>query len=129
MQELEDRNDIADAEAALREHREHGDSIPFEEIKATYGFYMTGSRFRAEITVNAQRHIRHLQPRLRERILNRVEALGDDPRPPGVTKLAGTDDFYRICIGNYRAIYIIEDVVLLVLVVSIGHRKDIYRDV
>jgi len=84
--------------------------------------------YRVEIAVQAQRQIRRLQPRLQERILDRIAALGVESRPPGPVKLTGTDDLHRIRVGDYRAIYRIEDDVLLVLVVSIGHRREVYRD-
>lgn len=63
----------------------------------------------------------------RERIVKRIEALADDPRPVGVEKLAGEGDRYRIRQGNYRILYQIQDPALVVTVVKIGDRKDVYR--
>ena len=60
------------------------------------------------------------------RILKRVESLREDPRPPGSIKLSGMD-YYRIRQGNYRIIYEIEDARLIVVVVKVGHRRDVYR--
>jgi mRNA interferase RelE/StbE len=51
-----------------------------------------------------------------------------DPRPPGAKKLADSDKLYRIRSGNYRIVYQVEDEILLVLVVKIGDRKDVYRN-
>lgn len=63
----------------------------------------------------------------RQRIVNRIFALADDPRPPGAEKLSGTRDKYRIRQGNFRILYEIEDDILTVSVVKIGDRKDVYR--
>ncbi len=60
------------------------------------------------------------------RLLARIEALAEDPRPPGCEKLSGLPR-YRVRQGVYRIVYEIQDEVLLVLVVKIGHRKDVYR--
>jgi mRNA interferase RelE/StbE len=56
-----------------------------------------------------------------------IRALADDPRPPGVKKLSGAPTRYRVRSGDYRIIYRIADDVLLVLLVAIGDRKDVYR--
>lgn len=61
------------------------------------------------------------------RILKRVDSLSVDPRPVGAKKLKGVGDLYRIRAGNYRIIYKIQDFILLVIVVRISHRKDVYR--
>jgi mRNA interferase RelE/StbE len=63
----------------------------------------------------------------RVRITARVDALAADPRPQGITKMAGPEGLYRIRVGQYRIIYAIHDRILLVLVVRIGHRRDVYR--
>ena len=62
----------------------------------------------------------------RQRIVERIRALADDPRPHGSKKLSGKDRF-RLRQGSYRIIYAIEDDALVVYVVKIGHRKDVYR--
>ncbi len=64
----------------------------------------------------------------RERISEKIDGLAQQPRPPGVTKVEGEDRLYRIRIGAYRVIYTIQDQQLLVLVVHIGDRKEIYRN-
>ena len=63
----------------------------------------------------------------RERIVRRIEALASNPRPPGVEKLAGTGEKYRIRQGNFRIVYGIQDDVLVVTVIRIADRKDVYR--
>ena len=60
------------------------------------------------------------------KILNRIEALAKDPRPPGHEQLTGQDR-YRLRQGWYRIVYSIQDKDLTVWVVKVGHRKDIYR--
>lgn len=61
--------------------------------------------------------------KIRETILN----LADNPRPFGVKKLEGFDDFYRIKKGNHRIIYTIEDDILTIEVLKVGNRKDVYK--
>ena len=60
------------------------------------------------------------------RILKRIEALKIAPRPPGVEKLSG-QELYRIRQGVYRILYEIENDELIIIVVKIGHRRDVYR--
>jgi mRNA interferase RelE/StbE len=62
----------------------------------------------------------------RQRIVRKIESLADEPRPPGCEKLSGYDR-YRIRQGKYRIIYGIEDKELVVLVIKIAHRRDVYR--
>jgi mRNA interferase RelE/StbE len=64
--------------------------------------------------------------KLRRNLAEHIQALADNPRPPGCKKLAG-GDHYRIRRGAYRVVYSIEDERRIVLVVKIGHRKDVYR--
>ena len=63
----------------------------------------------------------------RQRIAERIRALADDPRPPGVEKLSGTNEKYRVRQGDFRIVYEIQDDVLIVYVVRIADRKDVYR--
>lgn len=61
------------------------------------------------------------------RILDRMQALRDDPRPPGSEKLSAQER-YRIRQGNYRIIYGIEEVEVVVEIVKVGHRREVYRE-
>lgn len=63
----------------------------------------------------------------RERIVRRIEALSSNPRPSGVEKLAGVGEKYRIRQGNFRVVYEIEDEILVVTIIRIADRKDVYR--
>ena len=62
-----------------------------------------------------------------KRILQRIRALAHDPRPTGCEKLSGQER-YRVRQGAYRIVYEIEDSRLVVLVVKVGHRRDVYRN-
>lgn len=88
---------------------------------------MTGRAYRIDVAPAAVRQLRKLDPPARRRVQAAVELLGDDPRPPGARKLVGGDGAWRVRTGDYRIVYEIHDQVLLVLVVAVGHRRDIYR--
>ena len=69
------------------------------------------------------------EPKIQRRILPRIHALAADPRPHGAQALQGGERRrLRIRVGDYRIIYRVEDDVLIVVVVKVGHRRDIYRD-
>ncbi len=77
-------------------------------------------------TPRAQRAIERLPREIQKRIFRSIEALASNPRPPGSVKLTG-EEAYRIRVGDYRVIYTIYDDRLLVLIIDIGHRREIYR--
>jgi mRNA interferase RelE/StbE len=62
----------------------------------------------------------------RQRVVERISKLAEDPRPSGSEKISGQDK-YRVRQGRYRILYAIEDQDLIVQVVKVGHRKDVYR--
>lgn len=64
--------------------------------------------------------------KLKKRLDDAIEVLSDDPRPPACRKLAGTSDRYRIRVGDYRIIYRVDDGKVTVLVLVIGHRREVY---
>ncbi len=88
-------------------------------------------RYRVEFTTSAGREIRKLrksiQPKLMKNISERINALAEDPRPPGVEKVEG-HDLWRVRAGDYRIVYSVEEDVLTVVVVKIGHRREVYRE-
>jgi mRNA interferase RelE/StbE len=84
------------------------------------------ARYRIEITPSAARELSRLPRKDLQRIVARIQALADDPRPPGSQKLCAQEK-YRIRQGDYRVLYQIEDDVLVVYVVKIAHRRDVYR--
>ena len=74
----------------------------------------------------AAKELEALPLRDRRRIVNRIQALANDPRAPGAEKLSG-DEKYRVRQGDYRVLYEIDDAARTVTVVRIGHRRDVYR--
>ena len=83
--------------------------------------------YTVDIGTKAAREIRAL-PRLEQaRIMAKIEALADDPRPPNCVKLSGESGLWRIRSGNYRIIYQIQDARLLIVIVKVGHRREVYR--
>jgi len=74
----------------------------------------------------AERDLDRLPVDVARRIWRRLLALEDDARPPGVTKLAGSDA-YRIRIGDHRIVYLINDPGRFVEVVRVAHRREVYR--
>jgi mRNA interferase RelE/StbE len=63
----------------------------------------------------------------RQRIINRIQALAGDPRPPGFNKMAGATSLFRVRQGQYRIVYAIDDTARTVDVIKIGHRREVYR--
>lgn len=88
---------------------------------------MGDSPYRIEVAPTAARQLRKLDPQARRRVQAAVELLADEPRPPGAKKLVGGDGEWRVRTGDYRIVYEIHDDVLTVLVLAIGHRREIYR--
>jgi mRNA interferase RelE/StbE len=66
-------------------------------------------------------------PKLYSRLRAAIDDLGKNARPSGYVKLAGEPDLYRVRVGDYRIIYQVNDPKLIVLVLSIAHRREIYR--
>lgn len=83
--------------------------------------------YRINVSATAERQLRKLQPADRSRLIVVIQNLANNPRPRGCRKLRGYDDVYRVREGAFRIIYSIEDDRLLVLLLKIGHRKDVYR--
>ncbi|GAA4680689.1 type II toxin-antitoxin system RelE family toxin [Frondihabitans cladoniiphilus] len=71
--------------------------------------------------------LRKLDPSARRRIQAVVEILADDPRPPAATQLVGGSGEWRVRTGDYRVVYEIRDSELIVLVLTVGHRRDVYK--
>ena len=83
-------------------------------------------KYRIEIKKSAVKELNRLPKKDLKLIISRIEALADNPRPPNSKKLCA-DEKYRIRQGKYRILYEIEDTVLIVYVVKIAHRKEVYR--
>jgi mRNA interferase RelE/StbE len=84
------------------------------------------SRYRIELRPAALRTLRKLDPQVSRRIQGAIALLAEDPRPPNATKLKGHDAF-RVRVGDHRVIYTVDDGILLVVVVTLGHRRDVYE--
>ena len=82
--------------------------------------------YRIEFTPLARRQIKKLPREVQKRIIERVEELASNPRPAGVKKLVSGENLYRVRVGEYRAIYQIRDRELIVVIVKVGHRREIY---
>lgn len=80
-----------------------------------------------QFTPVAAKQLDKLDAPIRRRIAAAIDSLVENPRPPGTKKLQGSDDLWRIRTGDYRVIYQIRDRQLIVVIVTIGHRGDIYR--
>lgn len=82
---------------------------------------------RIEFSSRAAREFRKLAPDIQRRLDPAILALAQNPRPPGCVKLSGEESLWRIRVGDYRIVYQIQDAALLVLVVKVGHRREVYR--
>ena len=82
--------------------------------------------YAVEFLPSAARTLAKLEPVVRRRIARRIDRLAEDPRS-GAVKLRGVDDVWRARVGDYRLVYQIEDERFVVVVISLGHRRDVYR--
>ncbi|KAB8319787.1 type II toxin-antitoxin system RelE/ParE family toxin [Tolypothrix campylonemoides VB511288] len=83
--------------------------------------------YQIEFTPAALRQLRKLPKDIQKRIAQKVDELAFEPRPDGVVKLENIEFGYRVHVGKYRILYQIQDDLLLVTVVKVGHRKEVYR--
>lgn len=83
--------------------------------------------YRIEVAPAAVRQLRKLDRAAKRRVQAAIELFASEPRPSGAKKLVGGDGEWRVRTGDYRIVYEIHDSVLLVLVVAVGHRRDIYE--
>ena len=82
--------------------------------------------YRLEIKRSAARELGDLPAKDRGRVIARIQALAEDPRPPGAERLSGQER-YRVRQGDYRILYEVHDQVLMIVVVKLGNRRDVYR--
>ena len=83
--------------------------------------------YRIEFTSSATHDFSKLTDDVQQRLMPKIDALAHEPRPMGVQKLQGRVNRYRILVGDYRVVYEIQDRILVVLIVRIGHRREVYR--
>jgi len=79
------------------------------------------------ITRSPQKALDRLESDMYARITRKLEELEDNPRPMGVEKLSGREDLYRVRVGDWRIVYAIQDQKLIILVVKVAHRREVYR--
>jgi mRNA interferase RelE/StbE len=85
------------------------------------------ARYELRIKPSVAKDLRGVPKADVRRVLARIEALADDPRGPDCEKLAGPDDLYRVRQGVYRIVYTIHDDRVVVEVIRVGHRGEVYR--
>jgi mRNA interferase RelE/StbE len=83
--------------------------------------------YRVEVAPAARRELRKFDPQIRRRVQAAIELLAETPRPPAAKQLVNSGGAWRVRTGDYRIVYEIHDDRILVLVLRIGHRRDIYR--
>ena len=83
--------------------------------------------YNVELTRTAEKQLRRIAKRDRNRMVEAIRGLADTPRPNGARKLQGYDDVYRIRVGRHRVVYEVFDDRVIVIVLKVGHRKDIYK--
>jgi len=84
-------------------------------------------RYEVTLAPAAARQLRKFDPHVRRRVQAAIELLAENPRPPAATRLVGGAGEWRVRIGDYRIVYEIQQDQLLVLVLNVGHRREIYQ--
>ena len=84
--------------------------------------------YRIEIKRSAAKALKEIPKANRKRIVEKIDSLAESPPNPDTTKMKGNNPFHKVRIGDYRIVYEIQEDVLVILVIKIGHRKDIYRN-
>jgi len=83
--------------------------------------------YRIEVSATAEKQIRKLPREDQLRVLRAIQPLATEPIPPGSRKVRGYDDVFRIRVGTYRILYRVGGRRLLIIILKIGHRREIYR--
>ena len=84
--------------------------------------------YRIEIKGSAAKALKKIPKASRKRIVEKIDSLAESPPNPDTTKMKGDNPFHKVRVGDYRIVYEIQEDVLVILVIKIGHRKDIYRN-
>ena len=85
-------------------------------------------KYRIEVKKSAAKALKKIPKADRKRIVDKIDDLVENPDGPETIKMKGDNPFHRVRVGDYRIVYEIQNDVLLVLIVKIGHRKEIYRN-
>lgn len=83
--------------------------------------------YRIEVAPAAERQLRRFDATVRKRVGMRIRSLTEDPRPHGAKQLSARENLWRIRVASHRVVYQIQDTRLIVLVLRVGHRRDVYR--
>jgi mRNA interferase RelE/StbE len=82
---------------------------------------------RIQVSPAAARQLKKIDRRVLSQIAGKIDSLASEPRPHGCEKLSGYDNLYRVRVGDYRIIYGVEDRLVLVIVLKVGNRAEIYQ--
>ena len=85
------------------------------------------SRYTVEISRRAIKSIAGLPLKEQRRVRAAMDLLADEPRPPGCVALAGEESVYRVRVGDFRILYEVIDARLVIQVIRVGYRRDVYR--
>ena len=83
--------------------------------------------YKIEWKHSARKELKRLEKKIIPRIIEAVEALSKNPYPPGFRKITGAEHTYRIRIGEYRIVYSVESKRLIIEIIRVGHRKNVYK--
>ena len=85
------------------------------------------ARYEIEISRAAEKQLRRLPRADQVCVVRTIRVLADDPLPRGARKLSGYDDVFRVRTGQYRILYSVSERKLVIVVLKVGHRRDVYR--
>lgn len=85
--------------------------------------------YRIEVKKAAAKSLRKIPKVDQKRIADKIDSLAENPPNPDTTKMKGNNPFHKVRVGDYRIVYEIHEAVLSILIVKIGHRKDIYKNI
>ena len=83
--------------------------------------------YEIEVSRSAEKQLRKLPREEQERIVQAILPLAQNPRPRGARKLSGYDEVFRIRVGRYRILYSVSSGTVVIIILKIGHRRDVYR--
>ena len=86
-------------------------------------------KYSVKLSTKASKYLKKVPKKVAGQLIAKLESLGEEPRPHGCEKIKEDKGRYKISSGNYRIIYEIQDKNLLILVIRIGHRQDIYKTI
>ena len=85
------------------------------------------ANYSVEISATAEKQLKKISRKDQISVLKRMQELGKEPRPNRSRKLRGIENVYRVRVGSYRILYSIEDKHLIIIILKVGHRRDVYQ--